>query len=803
MVYSGTVHDIGTVIPDYVNTVYVPHVWYDQSKSYGNAANIFNELMVSEGMILGESEDDLWTMEEILTQILQYLNLHIIQNGFDYYIFDWETSRSADTVEWLDVFTGDTMTSTYDTVVIGSSMYASDDTQITMADVYNQVSVKDDITELKDVIMSPFDSDNLQDITYPQVYMYEYASPGEGDRSLENFHNIMNGEYPDAEYGKDDKEVSFYKEWCMKLRRASNWGFYRNGVDCYNNLPVDGNGNYYNQWNMPKFLHDNAFASAMVSFGSGNETNKSNIMNIQNITRYDDYICISINGNGVDEKSASFNPFGNNYTPPTQFPTDTDLYNSYMEIRYLNTTDGVYSSSTSDITNYLLFTGEIMLTIPQEYTGSTGYPASYGHPNHKAANIYTKDANDHKAGAQYVDWIVFTRNTNTFDSTLDVVNRSNYKNLLRYHVVPSEKNDDGMYYEQLFYDTAYPRDLNVSTDGTMVNLSPPIENGDLSKRFHYVLGNKSYYGEDDIIPYVDILACQLSIGDKYCEEYVEDGLKHFRWVTTEELMERPDGEGYEVLPDGSIRYKAYVNLAINIDSGDWLIGQKHQIYNNVFTNMGLDKTGMAIPLPHEDNLSGELKFSIIGPVNNVWDNGTRRHATWFRHSTTTPNYVSVLPHVGNIWISKFDVELVSDRGKNIEFDDADIVYRSDEQRRYVNKKDDVEFKFTTTLTADEAAQMRVNYTTNRSDVANSSGESILEITNNVTNETDKPERHYVDAYYREYSTPRMIVETTLHENDDIKMFNKFSIQYLNKTFHMLREEKNVKNATTKITVKEI
>ena len=91
--YKGKVYDIGNVVPNYVDNVEVPHIWYDQSRSYKGQTNIFNELIISEGMLLGDSEDDMWTIEEILEEILKYLNLHIVQHGFDYYIFDWETSR--------------------------------------------------------------------------------------------------------------------------------------------------------------------------------------------------------------------------------------------------------------------------------------------------------------------------------------------------------------------------------------------------------------------------------------------------------------------------------------------------------------------------------------------------------------------------------------------------------------------------------------------------------------------------------------------------------------------------------------
>ena len=341
-------------------------------------------------------------------------------------------------------------------------------------------------------------------------------------------------------------------------------------------------------------------------------------------------------------------------------------------------------------------------------------------------------------------------------------------------------------------------------------LYPPQTFGSLAKRFRYDLtGKTSYYAHDDgwdVIPFVDILACQLSIGNMYCEEYIDSstGEKRFNWVSEDDLKLRGNGRGYTVLPDGTTRYNAYINIAIDINTGQYLIGEPHDIYNNVSTNMGIDKKGMAIPLPFDKHLSGELRFAIIGPVNTIWDHGIRRHPTWFRHSTYTENYVSILPHVGHIWIEKFDVNIVTDGGKNIVVNDADIVYVSDEQHKYINKKDDIEFEFITTLTGEEAAAMGVNVDIARNNIIDiSDGSAVLNIVNNITNETNKPEKFYVDDYYKEYHIPRMIVDTVLHNSNDINYFNKYSINYLNKKLYVLAMTHDVKNDNINLKLKEV
>lgn len=814
--YEGAIYDIGDIVPNYVNDVEVPHIWYDQSRSYKTHTNIFNELMVSEGMLLGESEDDMWTIEEILEEILKYLNLHIVQHGFDYYIFDWETSRTHTQVTWLDIFTGETYTANYSVVNVPVTLYGGADTQLTVADVYNQISVKDSITEMEDVIFSPFDRSSLKDITAPQKYMVEYAAPGKGGDALGTFMMMtVGGQLPDTDYGKGDS--AYRKQWMMKLKKSAYWDFLKNNVSVYNYIDVDGNGKYYNQWKLPKYLDETPFASGLVSFAAGQEYNKENTQNIENINKFDDYIVINVAGNGADEQSAKTRSDKNITEPaPTQFPTANDLENCGLNIRYNYTTDGTYSSADPNVKNYLVFSGKIMMTVARQTTGTKGFQGN-SMMSYEKLNDITNTANNPNKGGNYVDWAVFKRKNNTFNNFPELTNDAALTQWITMMgaCVPSPKNDDGAYYGLMFYKNAYPTS-NDYADKSFNNLMPPMDRGDMAKRFKYSIDKHSYLYDSmanayDILSYVDVLACQLQIGDKFCEEYVTTrtgdagetyAYKNFRWVTAQELMSRGAHVGYDYLPDGTIKYYAYINIAININNGQFLVGEDHDIYNNIETNMGLDKTGMAIPLPYDDNLSGELKFSIVGPVNLSWDNGIRRHPTWFRHTQVTSNVISVMPHVDKIWLKQFNVDLVSDRGKNVEFEDADIVYRSDEQRTYINKKDDIEFSFTTALTAEEASDMHVNITQNRSDVTDTTGALITELTNVNTSETDKPEKIYVDAYYKEYCEPRTILTTTLNDTSDVKPFNKYNISFMNKVYYFVAEEKNVRQAKTKVTLKE-
>lgn len=803
--YNGTVFNYGDEIPGYVSYTYTPKIWYDKSKSTnGGTWDIFSELGISESLILGETEDDLWNYEEILEEICKYFNLHIIQIGYDFYIFDWETSKSGNSVEWVDILTGNTQQKSYNTITVTKSMYSDDSTQITMGDVYNQIVLEDKVEKFDDVIVSPFDNDSLENVCAKQHYMRELYATGQGNAARDAFIALLNGGVGTTY--NDDKDSAYTCDWWFLVKKSKYWKFILNGTDNYSVIPKDANNNYYRQWMLAKYVDDTPFASGLFSFGHGERSNNKNQQNIQNITSFTDYIVINVAGNGYDENSPTSEtiydpttgmPIG---TQPTHiFPSDSDLQNCGMKIEYVNASDGVYSSADSSITNYLIFSGKLHLTTAHERTGSEGF-AGYENDSY---NYWTSETNKGNREFHYVDNTVFKRKNNTYQNIKNMVNNGLY---IKGRCVGSNDNDKGRYYTNLFYSQDYPNYSDVTAPNDNL-LAPPCAEGDISKRFKYdLVGNRSYSGTEqtgwDTIPYVDILACTLQIGDKYCCESIDsNGHKKFDWYSEAELQAM---NKYMLLNDGTTMYDAFIYLAVNIDDGEYLIGESHDIYNNINTTMGLDKTGMAIPMPHSAHLSGDLKFAIVGPVNTVWKDGIYRHHTWFRHSSWTQNAVSILPHVDKIYIEKFDVAMVSDRGKININDDNDIIYMSDEQKTYINKKDDIEFKFNTALTAEEAYKMGVEPVIARSTVVNiATGDPILNIVNNVTSETDKPEKHYVDAYYREYNQPRMIVDTSFVETDQVVNFNKYEFPYIdNKMFYVVKTEKDVKREKINLTLKE-
>lgn len=80
------------------------HLFYDGSVAVeeGREKTLFQDLGIAEINFLGDEYDDVWSYEDVLKEILKYLNLHIIQHGNDIYLFNFDTIRKG-TAAWIDL----------------------------------------------------------------------------------------------------------------------------------------------------------------------------------------------------------------------------------------------------------------------------------------------------------------------------------------------------------------------------------------------------------------------------------------------------------------------------------------------------------------------------------------------------------------------------------------------------------------------------------------------------------------------------------------------------------------------------
>ena len=126
--------------------------------------------------------DSTLSYEDIISQILTYLNLHIIQVGYDYYIFDWNTLKSGSQIKWTDILTNTNLTYTPKLITLTGDMHVDDNTNITVDEVYNTIKVRDSVMSQSDAITSPLSSDSLfSPFKMKYHYMTEFLGYGSHD----------------------------------------------------------------------------------------------------------------------------------------------------------------------------------------------------------------------------------------------------------------------------------------------------------------------------------------------------------------------------------------------------------------------------------------------------------------------------------------------------------------------------------------------------------------------------------------------------------------------------------------------
>lgn len=724
--------------------------WYDGSKAVdaqtANRYQVFRQLSISDLLFLGDDESDVWQQDEVLEELLKYLNLHIVQDGFNFYIFSWESVKAApDKIIWHDIVANSTKTTAQQAVTIALANVADCDTTISIGDVYNQLLLTAKVEDIESVIESPLDDDLLvSPYINKQKYLTEYSSDGGGKTAYYAMKAMVNGE--STNYGG-----GAITHWYVQVMRNKLWTFPmkgNTGVDLVDYFGSEGT----NQHALPDWLGQSPGAAIMalgsVKINTANDDNSpTSKVNMTN------YLVVSVNGNGVDNDE--------NKT----YPSVADIQKNIPYAVYTgNKAGGVFSPSDDKTTNYIVLSGKVILNPIMAVTG-----------NFSAMRKKMGDRPPYQGsgggGGTTPPPMYFWHQT-----------------------VPSRNNGDGRYYTRQYWQAETP-DKEVSWhEGADSGFYPYTGEGPEEYEFKYsAVGDST-----DTISKVAVLACMLVIGDKCVVETGTEGqTTDFVWQKYKERSECQSDDEY---------YQQCFTIGFDPKIGDKLVGTEFSIQNNIDYKMGIDAEGIAIPITKGDKISGQVRFMILGPVNATWDVITRRHPTFFRHTKWSSSSVPLLAHVSSILIKSFEVKVYSDNGliSNGD-DDNDIIYMSDTKETFVNKKDDLEFKINSALTATECAQLGVSNTVKLSTPLNiSTGDGVLEVYDRNGNVKAKPEQIYVDSYYTEYHKPRILMEQKLRDIDNVvSLFNHYRHEALNKEFFVQGIGRNLIEGRADLTLKEI
>ena len=906
--YEDNKADAGVVSFSSILTSILPsgaNIIYDRSRGLTSSSlnTIFTDLSVSENLFYGEDFDDIWTQLDVLKEILQYLNLHIIQEGEDFYIFDWATIREPasrintflDTAigdpnyivydinnfdldkavathrhtmlqlpylaagdetyyyvltldinagqtydednqaryvgfwtengssswltnsstpgekfyslyipdqyclytlhgvnqkwdmtastrifntQWYNLTTNQTVTPSSRLIYIRNVEFAGSNTSITVDSVYNQISLTCDIEDQETLINNPLDKDKLKSYYGGrQPYMNEYISEGNGDRATESLNAIVKGNNTDYE---DCKVV----KWFTQVMTNPDWKLYTPSGDLVDDLcEQDEDGVYINQWKIPKYLREHSCTPAILRMGNyeikGGEVKDNSPINKIDMT---DYLFISVNGN---EDS------GEN----THYPSDSYLENAAPILEYRGNAGGIFSPPDDKTTNYIVFSGKILIQpIQYESSGIKEYggpadmiPIGWADRNNNYQSIYS--------GTCPYRYDYHYPHVPDYNEEGGVYRGDN--------MIKSDNNEDGRFYTRKFFSQTYYKDKEPLSYLTVPSLQPWTKD----KSAHgYQYNYSEFKDSSDKFSKVPILECELIIGNKRLieTEIDEYGNSTFEWVVV--------GEEPTDIVDGVTVRKTTFSLGVNPKIGDYIIGDEFDIQNTIDYTMNLETNGTAIPITREDALSGKMTFRILGLVNCCWDDILKRHKTWFRHTKWTSDAKFILAHAENIILKAFECKIYSDNGLYSGYnDDNEIVYKSAESDSFIEVKDDIEFKISTQLTSKQAMEMGVSNTVNLNAVLSSSDNLpiIYDDENETggiydarTNETDKPEKHYINQYYLEYSVPKTLLELDVHDKGS-SIYDLYTWGKLGNTYSYYSRSLSVKRETSTIKLKEI
>ena len=724
-------------IPHYPN-IYVMDI---KGTTASRKAMLYDDLSVSELNFYGDDFDDVWTYEDVINEVMQYTNMHIIQSNGDFYIFDWDGIK-AQITDLHNLSDGSTYSTTSKTIKLTSDMHSDSDTNITVSDVYTQVQVKCDLKDQSDIIESPLSSDNLVSPWRSRnIFLTEYISEGEGITAYNAFKNIVLGKSTDYEQAKKI-------DWYLQVLDNPSWKIDTfNGSTIQETLPstCPPDAPWRNQYLVPKYLKDNSLSPCIFRMGSiekkyGGTKDNSPVPKLD----MSNYLYISINGNETD-------------TEANVKPSSTDIQNHSNMLEYTGGQGGGMFSPTDDATtNYLVFSGKMLLQPIQKETDTF-------------QNCYDNLLND-KVNEDGAPWYW-------------------------HKTVPSDNNGDGRYYTRKWY----VQHNDGDGDGQYLKNELSLQPWTKDKANHlYKYNYTAAWDGTDKYKKLPVLECELIIGNKRLIEKNIDiyGNSTFEWVTigNEPTITDEDGNEYKLTT---------FTLGVDPKIGDYIIGDEFNLQNTIDFKMNIDAEGTAIPIRKDDALSGAVIFRILGPINLTWNDITRRHPTWFTHTKWDTNTRFILSHLENIIIKDFECKIYTDNGGNDQLnEDNDLIYLSTENEQFINKKDDIEFKFNTQLSNNECLAKGIKNTVNLNSIINSNTNlPLTTLYNGLTADNAKAEEHFINSVYNEYSRPKIVMESTL-KNDVCNWLYTYNSKVLKKNFYPIKINQNLKDNTATISLRE-
>lgn len=685
---------------------------------------LLSALGVARLLMLGDDEESTWTMQETADQILRTLNMHMCQNGDELLVFPWSFVRPAEfrqdptperTMQWLDLRDPDSgvtqRRSSY--VTLTPDNVEDADTSLSIGEVYNRISVCCETKAVDELIRSPLEEDDLTSpFSRRQKYLTEY-SIGNRDVNLgyrqlrELIHRGLESEY-----------AGMLTDWYVQVMEHPGWEFTRHADVAEEAEAAASCAQGTDQHCTPNCIASSITAALMkvgsIDYELPLRDDSPKKLDMKTM------LVIGVNGNGND-------------TPEGTYPSAADLQRAAPLAVYRSEMPGEALNPSGSSTNYIVFSGTVGLALPladsvpwRELDGPS-FVCGPGSPGYGNLQGYGKLAySDDRPTDSPEKW--------------------------------------ARYYSRKFYTAHTPGETLYTLPAGKSGMTP------LGERSPYIytvrggdipypgMGDITHPGMEDVINKVPVLHCMLRVGDKCLVEVGSKGVpSDFEWHTYKTPEECADLTEY---------YCQSFTLGFNPKPDDYLVGPEHDLCDNIGFDLGIDAKGTAIPVRHSDKLQGDIEFSILGPAFILWDDHKKKH-TVLPPPWQKPWEIETIPllaHVSHIELKSFEVKIYNDLGAQGQSSREDIVYTSDTSESCINPKDDITFRIHSALSA-----------TDRAALGMSEGGCLSHLIFLATGEPFECslgqasvaplEQHYVDAYYKEYHRPRIMLEQQLQDKD--------------------------------------
>ena len=725
------------------------NIWYDCSKSIDGErwSSVFEDIGIGENVFFGDDFDGMMNREDTLTQILQYLNLHIIQHKEDFYIFDWNSIKTGNTT-WLCLTNSDKQdTFGGSAKILTGDMHMAMDTDITIADVYSQVQVTCDVDEAEEILADLFDSDDLKsNYNNMQKYVTEYISEGNGTSARDCMLDMIDGK-------SNTYDAGTMTDWYVQAMYNPKWQ-----LNVGKPLPeptVSEGGRYVNQQEEMNNVKKSSLSAGLFRIAKL-ERKATELANTDPVPKLDtkDYLYISVNGN--EQRDSRLTK-----------PSDSDIEAVEPIIVYTgNTATGAFSPVDHDTTNYLLFEGKIELQPIQ------------------------KESSKINAGISFY---------NAIPSKNNEKGRFYVRKWYRYFdCQQAEADDEGW------------SDINsmgyIARRGHILGagLMMPAEDKSLDMEIideHEDAFRYSFSAEGDPtdqIRKVPVLECYLKIGDKLLVEYnfKKDGSSDFGWFTEDNLPDKVINGNYTGTKASTF------TLGFNPAIDDMIVGTSFDIQNTVSFTMNIDGKGTAVPIKKEDALSGDIEFKILGPCALTWNQIIRIHPSFWRHTKWEQDSLPILAFIENIILSDFSIKVVSDNAlSNDEGDGNDLMYVAKETDYNFNNKHETDFSIITQLDSATAKAKGIKNGIYLNAAVNMTNSEPLACLHTKKEGKKKAEEHYVYDYLEDWRKSRITLTMSVRD-DGIDFRNRYGSVPLKKSFNILGISRNIKQCYATLMMRE-